>query len=48
MFFRWVGKVDANTKATEKLTDAFSVFSERVSLRVDDLTVRVTVLERLK
>jgi hypothetical protein len=48
VFFRWVGKVDANTKATEKLTEAFGTFSERVNLRVDDLLVRVSILERTK
>ena len=48
VFFRWVGKVDANTKATEKLTDAFNGFQEKISDRVADHEIRLTVLERTK
>lgn len=45
MFMRWVGKIDRNTQATEKLTEAFDTFSDRISLRVDDHEVRIRVLE---
>ena len=42
---RWVGKVDRNTEATEKLTTAFDTFSDRISGKVDDHEVRIRVLE---
>lgn len=42
---RWIGKVDRNTEATEALTKAFSAFSDRIGLRVDDHEVRIRVLE---
>jgi len=48
VFFRWVGKVDLNTQATKELTKAFNSFEEKITDRVADHEIRLTVLERLK
>jgi hypothetical protein len=45
---RWTAKVDKNTEATEKLTAAYDTFTEKISTKVTDLDVRVTLLERSK
>jgi hypothetical protein len=45
LFARWVGKVDQNTRATEKLTEAFDAFSGKIGDKVDDHEVRIRVLE---
>jgi hypothetical protein len=45
MLIRWVGKIDRNTEATERLTRAFDAFSDKISGRVDDHEVRIRVLE---
>jgi hypothetical protein len=41
-------KVDANTVATEKLTEAFSLQTESVGNTLTDHEVRITVLEKGK
>jgi hypothetical protein len=45
---RWTGKVDQNTAATERLTDSFNTFTEKVTDTLADHEVRITLLERAK
>lgn len=42
---RWVGRVDANTAATERLTQAFEAFSDDIRRDVADHEARLRVLE---
>jgi len=44
--FRWIGRVDANTRATDRLTTAFQEFTETVGARLSDHEIRITLLER--
>lgn len=43
--FRWVGKVDANTSATERLTLAFESYTVKTDDRYIDHEKRITSLE---
>lgn len=45
---RWIGKIDRNTEATERLTSAFEKHAERVVEKLEDHEVRITVLESRK
>jgi hypothetical protein len=42
---RWVGKVDENTKATDRLTAAFDKHADRVDAKLDDHDARLVVVE---
>lgn len=43
---RWTAKVDKNTDATERLTAVFDGFAEKITDRVNEHEVRITVLEK--
>jgi len=45
--FRWIGKIDANTTATDKLTVTFESFVNRVGHTLEDHGVRLTKLETI-
>jgi hypothetical protein len=42
---RWVGKVDENTKALNRLTGSFEKFTEKTADTLNDHEKRITVLE---
>jgi len=46
--FRWVAKVDENTRATERLTTAFDAFTAKIEERVLDHEKRITRLEAIE
>lgn len=42
---RWVGRVDRNTDATNRLTAAFELFTRRIDDRLTDHETRISRLE---
>ncbi len=45
---KWVGRVDANTDATERLTTAFEKHADTVTNKLGDHEHRITILETTK
>jgi hypothetical protein len=43
--FKWIARMDRNTEATERLTDSFELFSEKVGDTLTNHEHRITVLE---
>jgi hypothetical protein len=43
--FKWIGKLNENTKATEKLTVAFETFAGQIQNRLTDHESRISHLE---
>lgn len=42
---RWIGKIERNTEATERLTNSFDVFTDRIDVRLTDHEQRISRLE---
>jgi hypothetical protein len=43
--FRWFGKLERNTDATERLTAAFDAFTDRIDTRLTNHETRISQLE---
>lgn len=42
---RWMGKIEQNTAATEKLSNAFEEHAEKIATKVEDHEVRIRLVE---
>jgi hypothetical protein len=45
--FKWISRMDRNTEATERLTNSFDRFADRVETNLLDHTARIVRLETI-